>query len=98
VTRSSRFRCLAVLAVTCSLLLAGCGSKVSKSNYDKITTDMTEEQVKAVMGEPTEQQSQSAALPGMALSAKKLVWKDGNKAITVDILNGKVAAKASNGV
>lgn len=96
--RSVCLRCLAVLAVTCSLFLAGCGSRVSKGNYDKINTGMTEEQVKAVMGEPTESKSTGAALPGMAVSAKELTWKDGDKTITVSILNGKVMTKASNGI
>ncbi len=39
------------------LALTACGSKVNESNYAKIEIDMTEEQVKSLLGAPTESSS-----------------------------------------
>jgi hypothetical protein len=83
------------LALALCLILAGCGSKVTKDNFDKISTGMTESQVEAIMGKG-EEQSAAVAVPGMSVSAKTIVWKDGEKSISVVFTNGKVSGKASN--
>jgi SmpA / OmlA family len=72
------------------LALAACGSKVSESNYAKIEIDMTEEQVKSLLGSPTE--SSGINVAGLSGTSSKWVSKDGT--ISVQFLNGKVKAKA----
>jgi hypothetical protein len=72
------------------LVLAACGSKVSESNYAKIEIDMTEEQVKGLLGAPTE--SSSINVAGLSGTSLKWVGKEGT--VNVQFLNGKVKAKA----
>jgi len=72
------------------LVLAACGSKVNESNYAKIDIDMTEEQVKSLLGTPTE--SSSIQVAGLSGTSSKWVGKEG--IISVQFLNGKVKAKA----
>lgn len=70
--------------------LAACGSKVNESNYAKVEIDMTEEQVKSLLGAPTE--SSSITVAGLSGTSSKWVGKEGT--INVQFLNGKVKAKA----
>jgi hypothetical protein len=72
------------------LLLAACGSKINEGNYAKIEIDMTEEQVRSLLGEPTE--SSSINVAGLSGTSLKWVGKEGT--INVQFLNGKVKAKA----
>jgi hypothetical protein len=85
---------LTVVRVTSLILLlfalVACGSKVSESNYAKIEIDMTEEQVKSLLGSPTE--SSSINVAGLSGTSSKWVAKEGT--INVQFLNGKVKAKA----
>jgi hypothetical protein len=71
-------------------VLAACGSKVNESNYAKIEIDMTEEQVRSLLGEPTE----SSSIKVAGLSGTSLKWMDKEGTINVQFLNGKVKAKA----
>ena len=71
-------------------VLAACGSKVNESNYAKIEIDMTEEQVKSLLGVPSE--SSSINVGGLSGTSSKWVSKEGT--INVQFLNGKVKAKA----
>ena len=75
------------------MILSGC-SKVTKSNYDKIETGMTQQQVEDILGAGTPTQSVDVG----GLGAKQLQWKDGNKTITVTIVNGKVTLKNASGL
>jgi len=70
--------------------LAACGSKVNESNYAKIEIDITEEQVKSLLGVPSE--SSSINVGGLSGTSSKWVSKEGT--INVQFLNGKVKAKA----
>lgn len=83
-----------IIRVTALLLLlfalAACGSKVNESNYTKIGIDMTEEQVKSLLGAPTE--SSGINVAGVSGMSSKWVSKEGT--ISVQFLNGKVKAKA----
>ena len=72
------------------LVLAACGSKVNETNYGKIEIDMTEEQVKDLLGAPTEVSSISVA--GLSGTSSKWVGKEGT--VNVQFLNGKVKVKA----
>jgi hypothetical protein len=85
---SSHFRFVALLVLSLVLCvgLTGCGSKVSKANYDKINKDTTEAQAKDMLGAPTE----------TANDGKTLIWKDGKETISLTFLNGKMAVKVSS--
>ncbi len=72
-----------------SALLAGCGSKITQENFDKIQAGMSREDVKAILGEPTE-------LSGVGvgtISGDSWVWKKDGTVITIQFVGGKVLAK-----
>ena len=93
-----------VLACVICLGLTGCGSKVSKANYDKIKDGMSLAEVEGILGKGTEQSS--ASVPGVSAggvsvpgaSAKGMVWQDGGKMISITFLNDKVMGKAQAGL
>jgi len=72
-----------------SLFLFGCGSKINQANYDKIKTEMTEAEVEAILGKPTETSSNQLG----PLSVRSSKWKDKNGTISIQFFNGKVQAK-----
>jgi len=96
--------CFAVLA----LVLAGCKSKVTKANFDKIQEGMTLKEVENILGEGKQQGDGSgvAAQFGVNLSApagggnaQGFVWEDdGGKRITVFFVNGTVKTKIEKGL
>ena len=73
------------------LMVSGCGSKVTKENLEKIKVGMTIDEVKDILGEPTE----GGDLKAGALSAGAMTWKDGDKSIVVTFVGGKVSLPAA---
>jgi len=78
------------LIVLFALLAAGCGSKVSQANFDKITTEMTRQQVESILGKPTETSSTDIGIA----SGGSSVWKSKDATIIVQFLNDKVMTKS----
>ncbi len=68
-------------------LLAGCASRVTQENFDKIKTGMTREQVIAILGEPT------TSYQGIAS------WQErsSTKMITITFAEGKVMERTATG-
>jgi hypothetical protein len=113
-SRSETVRFVAILcAAACFLSVAGCGSGISKTNYDKINNGMTEAEVESILGKGEEQAaagvnvpSQSltipggvnVSVPGISSSVKVKKWQDGGKSITITFSDGKVMAKAQKGL
>lgn len=100
---------LAVLGVLC-LALAGCKTKITPENYDKIKTDMTLKEVEAILGEGTSQGGDGAnvaAQVGVDVtggvggpqrpSTVDYVWEKGKKSITVTFKGGKVLKNRKDG-
>lgn len=89
-----RLHRLPIIRLTALLLLllalTACGSKVNESNYAKIEIDMTEAQVRSLLGTPTD--SSGINVAGLSGTSSKWVSKEGT--INVQFLNGKVKAKA----
>jgi hypothetical protein len=63
---------------------AGGADKVTRENFDKVKDGMTEPQVTAILGPPTD-----VSNPAMK------VWKSGNNTISVGFKDGKVESKVS---
>jgi uncharacterized protein YcfL len=74
-----------VLAV---VLLVGC-SKITQDNYARIQEGMSEQEVIAVLGSPTE--SQSISVLGVSGTAAR--WVANDAVITVQFVNGKARLK-----
>ena len=78
-------RLLPILAL---LALVAC-SKVTQENFAKVEEGMTEAQVIAVLGAPTE--SNSVTVLGISGTSSR--WASGDAEITIRFVNGKVALK-----
>lgn len=99
ILKSSGSRVLMATALGLSLFLAGCGSKVSKENAEKVKPGMTQAEVEAVLGTGTVASTGTAAVPGMpAISAKTETWTDGDKKIIVTYMNDKVQGVVTSGM
>ncbi|BAP56059.1 hypothetical protein THII_1762 [Thioploca ingrica] len=72
-------------------ILGACVSRINQENYQKIQKGMTLEEVKAIIGEPTE--SKSAGIGGL-VSGTSAVWKGDNMTIDIKFLNDKVQLKS----
>jgi hypothetical protein len=72
-----------------TILLTGCGSKVTQDNFDKIKNGMTHQEVLAILGKPTETSQGDFA----GLSTGTSTWKDKTGVIQIQMLNGKVVLK-----
>jgi hypothetical protein len=79
------------LAFAALLLLAAC-SRVTQDNFNKVQDGMTEQEVSAILGSPTE--SSSGSLLG--ISGTSSTWTGGDAVITIQFVNGKVALKTYN--
>ena len=71
------------------LLLAAC-SRVSEENFAKIEEGMSEEQVMAILGKPT----QAASVSVLGVSGTTSRWEGNGAVITVRFVNGRVALKS----
>lgn len=78
-----------LLALTAALLIAGC-SRVTQENFLKVRDGMTEEEVIALLGRPTE--SNSVNLLGVSGTSSR--WVAGDAVISIQFVNGKVAFKS----
>ena len=80
---------LRAFAFAALLLLAAC-SKVTQENFAKIQDGMSEQEVTAILGSPTE--SSSGSILGISGTASK--WAGGDATITIRFVNGKVALRS----
>ncbi len=80
-----RIRTLALAAL---VALSAC-SKVTQENFAKIRDGMSEQEVQALLGSPTE--SSSVSVLGLSGTSSRWVAKDA--VITVQFVNGKVRLK-----
>jgi hypothetical protein len=71
------------------LLLAAC-SKVTQENFARIQDGMTEQEVSAILGGPTQTSSSSI----LGISGTSSTWNGSGAVITVRFVNGKVALKS----
>ena len=79
-------RCRIGCVLVAATLLAACGSKLTQDNFARIKQGMTQQEVTAILGEPTE--TSSISLGG--LSGSSANWTDGKTTISIQFLNDKV--------
>ena len=82
---------LRTLALAALLLLAAC-SKVTEENFAKVQDGMSEQEVRALLGQPAENSSTQI----LGISGTSSRWVAGDAVITVRFVNGKVALKSFN--
>jgi hypothetical protein len=83
-----------------SFLLIGCSSKLNSDNYNKISNDMSVSEVESILGKGESQASSSVNLGayGGNISSEVMTWQSGTKVISITFSNGRVMAKAQNGL
>lgn len=70
------------------VLLAAC-SKVTQENFARIQDGMSEQEVAAILGSPSESSTTSV----LGISGTSSKWAGGDATITIRFVNGKVALK-----
>jgi outer membrane protein assembly factor BamE (lipoprotein component of BamABCDE complex) len=87
----SRKLALVLAAALITVALAACGekSRINAENFEKVRTGMSQTEVRAILGEPTESSSVDVAVFAGANS----IWKWQDTTIAVQFVNGKVIAK-----
>ena len=78
-----------LLALLVALAVAAC-SKVTQQNFAKIEEGMSEQEVIAILGAPTE----SNSINVLGVSGTSSRWVSGDAVISVRFVNGKVALKS----
>jgi len=83
-----------------TLFLVSCSGKLNKDNYDKISNDMSISQDESILGKGESQASSNVDLGeyGGNISSEVMTWQSGTKVISITFSNGKVMAKAQNGL
>ena len=80
-----RFAFAALLAA----VLVAC-SKVNQENFSRIQNGMTEQEVHAILGSPSESTSRDV----LGITGTSSRWTSGDAVITIRFVGGKVATKA----
>ncbi len=78
-----------IYALALALLVAAC-SKVSQENYAKTRNGMTEQEVYAILGRPTEQSSRDL----LGVSATSAKWVAGDQVVNIQFVDGKVVLRS----
>jgi outer membrane protein assembly factor BamE (lipoprotein component of BamABCDE complex) len=87
---NGRKRLLFFFVAMATLLAFGCGvDQISKANFDRIKTGMSEAEVQAILGPPTE----STGVDVTVFAGTNSLWKKGETVISIQFVNGKVVAK-----
>lgn len=77
------------LALAALFLLAAC-SKVTQENFARIQDGMSEPEVHAILGSPTQSSSRTV----LGISGTSSRWVGSEAAIEIRFVNGKVALKS----
>lgn len=78
-----------VLFLAICLALPGCVLSVTRENYDKVQTGMTQAEVEKIFG-----RGRRVKDPDLTDRDERFVWESGNKRITVTLRDGKVMGKS----
>jgi hypothetical protein len=81
---------LRLASFACTLLLLIACSKVNQENFAKVQAGMTEQEVIAILGSPTESTSREV----LGITGTSSRWVSGDTSITIRFVGGKVATKA----
>ncbi len=87
------------------ILLAGCEAKITRENFDKIETGMSQSKVEKLLGgKGLDETPSGTSITGAGvIDSKKAAstifrWKDGAKYIVVTFRDGKVFEKQQDGL
>ena len=84
---------IGTMLLLCLTLLPGCGSKIIQENVEKIHTGMTQTEVRAILGDPTE----SRGIAFGPVAGTTSTWRGRGGTITIQFVNDKAIAKVFSG-
>ena len=88
-----------VLALGLAVAVAGCASKISKANFERIKPDMTEKEVEKLLGQPARIEERDPKGPPEAdRDDRMVIWQDGSRVITIGFRDGKVVSMGCDGL
>ncbi len=81
-------------------VIISCSNNINMDNYKKISNDMSVSQVESILGKGESQASSNVDLGeyGGKISTEVMIWQKGTNIISITFSNGKVLAKAQNGL
>ena len=85
--KSTLFKIVIIIACIC-FAIASC-SRVTQSNFEKVKSNMTVQQVISILGEPTS----SDSVEILGVTGTVATWKDKKAEIDIQFLNNQVFAK-----
>ncbi|MEM6821973.1 MAG: outer membrane protein assembly factor BamE [Verrucomicrobiota bacterium] len=80
------------VVVTVMTVMVACGNKLTSDNFAKIKNGMTEEEVKSLLGKPSEVKSGEM----LGLSSTTFTYKKGESSAVVGFINGKVTHRSGS--
>jgi len=89
---------LMLAAFVVTIMLSGCGERVTKENYDKIQTGMSLAQVEEILGKGAAKGSGGANIGALSVSGGSYEWQSNGKTISIVVLNDKVMTKMQSGL
>jgi len=97
---SKQFLSKSIIGLVATLLISGCfGSKINEENYKKVQEGMTMEQVKVILGDPSDAKASGVSVPMVgSLSGTSATWKSSDGKVTIELtfVNDKVTLKRYN--
>ena len=94
-----------LVLILAAMLMPGCESNVSDETFDQITTGMTYDQVKNLLGEGTKEDVSGVTISSGGIAGgsantpttKTYSWKSGSKQIVIEFREEKVLNKRKVG-
>jgi major membrane immunogen (membrane-anchored lipoprotein) len=82
------------------VFLTACSGKLTKENYDKISTGMSLSEVENILGKGESQASSNIDMGefGGNVRSEVITWQKWTKVISITFSNGKVMSKAQTGL
>jgi hypothetical protein len=77
--------------------LIGC-SKVTPASYAKVQVGMTRASLQEFLGQPSDERSAGTDIGIVGVTGKMLTWKDGDRQISVVLVNDTVVLKSQVGL
>ena len=81
-----------ILLLIAMVAVVSCSSRLTTDNLSRIKSGMTSSEVKAILGNPTETESQAA----LGISGTTYVYRQGQSEVKVVFFNDKVTAVQSH--
>lgn len=92
----SRYGMLLALGLLAAVL-AGCNAqRVTRENYDRVSTGMSYDEVVNILGQPDSVDGGEAGINGIQAGARVATWRSNDRRITITFVNDRVTVKTAD--